>query len=438
MLMSLVRGMAARIGGRRNHDGRRGWKKAGGGRCVSLMARVELLEGRCLLNADHPVEGGATQQADAMVAKQAAPKAAAKKRIVYNGPITITKGGVYSGNWQSADANVPAVSVRTSDRVVIQNSNIKSQGTLIDALGFAVNLTVKNNAGYALNPNVVGRYPGRFMDIDGFTNVAVSNNYLQGTSGIYLYNYQGNHTKQQTVRVLKNQARNIDGRFSNGNGGFLTGHGENYFVQFFQINGVQGLVGAEVAWNEVINQPYKSRVEENISIHASGGTALSPFSIHDNYIQGAYPADPVNDLVYRGGGIMMSDNGSSYVRAYRNQIVATTNEGMTISSGHDNAFFNNRILSSGLMPNGAPNLAQNVGAIIWNYNLETTFTNNVGYNNLIGWMLNGDQNNAYVPDAASWVNNKDYPGVVTQATEAAEYAGWVNKLAKSRVKIGVV
>ena len=155
----------------------------------------------------------------------------------------------------------------------------------------------------------------------------LENNYMEGTSGIYLYDYRGNGSDSQTVKVVRNKALNIDGRYSDGNGGYQSGPGDHYAVQFFQINGAWNLSGAEVAWNEVINEPGKSRVEDNVSIFSSSGTATSPFQIHNNYIQGAYPADPYNDADYSGGGIMLSDVGASYIRAFGNQIVSTANYG---------------------------------------------------------------------------------------------------------------
>ncbi len=35
------------------------------------------------------------------------------------------KGGTYSGNWESLDSRTPAVSVQTSEPVIIENSNIR-------------------------------------------------------------------------------------------------------------------------------------------------------------------------------------------------------------------------------------------------------------------------------------------------------------------------
>lgn len=354
----------------------------------------------------------------------------------YSGPIVITRGGTYSGNWESQNPYVPAVQIRTSEPVVIQNANIRSRSTLIASYGYAANITVRNTRGYGLNPNVARRYPGRFLDVDGFVNVRLENNYMEGTSGVYLHGYRGNRTANQTVKVLRNSAKNIDGRFSDGRGGFLTGPDDNYLVQFFQIDGVKSLVGAEVAWNQVINEPYKSFVEDNISIHNTTGTASSPFMIHDNYIKGGYPANAAGGG-YSGGGIMVSDNGSAYIRAFNNQVVSTSNYGIAISSGHDNGFYNNRIVSSGLLPDGRRIASQNVGAYIWNEDAPAPFSNNWGRDNVIGWAQGSGRNDYWTPDASSWTNPIALPNPVTLATEANEWTIWQGKLGRSAVRVGV-
>ena len=333
---------------------------------------------------------------------------------------------------------MPAVTIATSQPVTIQNSIIRSRGALIASYGYNANLTVRNTQGFGLNPNVYGRYPGRFIDLENFSNLVVENNYMEGTSGIYLYQYTGNYTPAQTIKVMRNSALNIDGRYSDGKGGFLTGPFDNYYVQFFQINGVKNLPEVEIAWNQVINEPGKSRVEDNISIFDSGGTPASPFRIHNNYIQGAYGARPETERSYTGGGIMLSDVGTAYIHAYENQVIATTNYGIAVSSGHDNHFFNNRIISAGMLPSGREPASQNVGAYIWNMNGETSFAGNLGYGNLIGWNLGKDRNDWWVPDAASWTNNVNYPGIITLETEAAEFQLWLQKCIDLKMKIGPV
>ena len=82
-------------------------------RCFSssgdLVPTIESLEGRLLMSAT--------------------------PAIVYSGPIVITSGGTYSGNWQSNNPNVAAVTISTTAPVIINNSNIQSKGDLIDDRG---------------------------------------------------------------------------------------------------------------------------------------------------------------------------------------------------------------------------------------------------------------------------------------------------------------
>src|SRR5262249_8199285 len=197
--------------------------------------------------------------------------------------------------------------------------------------------------------------------------------------------------------------------------------------------------------------PGNSAVEDNINIHLSGGTAASPLSIHDNYIQGGYTVQPWNSSYgYSGGGILLGDGSpaaaardgvgvSAYVSAFNNQVVSTTNYGIAIAAGHDIQFYNNRIVSSGLLPDGRVIAEQNVGAYIWDsYGAGSSyFYNNSGHDNLIGWVkADGSRNDWWVPNASSWTNNVHWPGSITLATEAAEFTDWQNKLAAAGVVIG--
>ena len=351
--------------------------------------------------------------------------------------IVITHGGTFSGNWQSLDPDAPAVRVDTSEPVIIENSVIRSQGDLIATSGANANITIRNTRGYGLNPNVYGQAPGRFVSAEGIVNLDVENCYLEGTRGIYVYDYHGNRTNGQTVKVLRNSAKNIDGRLSDGNGGFQANVSQNEQSQFFQINGVQNLPGVEIGWNQVVNEPNVSLVEDNISIYASSGTPASPILIHNNYIRGAYPTNAAGDSHFSGGGIMLSDGGSSWVRAYGNQVVSTTNHGIAISSGNNNEFYNNRILSCGRLADGTAIASQNVGAYVWNQD-SAPFYNNVGHDNLIGWIKGGIRNDWWTPSslASTMANNMHWADPLTPSTEANEWVFWQNKLANGGVWVG--
>jgi hypothetical protein len=365
--------------------------------------------------------------------------ATAPTGISWSGPITITSGGTYTGNWQSLNPNTPAVSIQTTQPVVIINSNIQSKSTLIQSYVHGANITVKKTHGWALNPNVYGQSPGRFLNAEYFSSLDVENNTMVGTAGIEMGYWQGGGT----VKVLYNNALNIDGRWSDGNGGFLTGADQNDYVQFAQFNADYGMSGAEIAWNQVINQPGQSRPEDNISVFESSGTSSSRILIHDNYIQGAYAADPANDSAYTGGGIMLSDGSTGvastecgYASAYNNIIISTSNYGIAISSGHDETAYNNTIISSALLPNGQKIAAENVGIYVWNSINDPFWGNNQEYGNTLGWMGPSGRNDAWTPNASGQTGDTHLTGTITPAQEQSYYTVWAQKVSSSGYTIG--
>ncbi|WP_040381849.1 NPCBM/NEW2 domain-containing protein, partial [Deinococcus aquatilis] len=310
--------------------------------------------------------------------------------VQYSGPIVITKGGTYSGNWESTQ-NKSAVLIQTSEPVIIENANIRSRGNLIS--GFKNRLTVRNTRGYALNPNVAGKAAGRAVNAEEVMNLRVENSYFEGTTGIYARAFMGNTSAGETIKILRNRFKNTDGRLSDGAGGYT---GAYTIVQTVLFNNVKRLPNVEIAWNEIINEPGKSRTEENMNFYLSSGTPASPFLIHDNYIQGAYGVSPLTETFYAGGGILLGDGkvtdplDSGYARVYDNQVVGTTNHGIGIAGGVNNQVYNNRVISSGRTPAGERIPAANVGLYVWDPNgagklAVPTFANNRMDNNVVGW-----------------------------------------------------
>jgi hypothetical protein len=398
------------------------------------------------LSQDHADWAAPTLQGCAPIAASTT-----EPKDVFGGPLVITRGGTYSGNWESLDPSIPAVRIRTSEPVVIENSLIRGRGTLIQ--GFHTRLTVRNTRGTSLNPELAGRSPGRFANLEEVYDVHLENNLLEGTGGIYIRQYLGNAAQGETITVLRNMVKNIDGRQSNGNGGY-SDKAFNW-AQFVQFNDVTRIAGAEIAWNQVVNEPGKSRVEDNINMYVSSGAPNSPIKIHDNYIQGAYNAAPATDAKFSGGGILIGDGKvsdptkSGYAHVYRNQVVSTTNYGIAIAGGIGSLLENNRVLSSGRLPDGSPVPAQNVGMYLWDPHggsalSPSTFGNNIVRYNTIGWTrVRGsvvDGNPYWWPakglNGSTTISTTVLGTSVTLETERQEFQRWQDKLAQAGVRIG--
>lgn len=366
----------------------------------------------------------------------------------YEGPLVISTGGTYTGNWESLDADVPAITVSTTEPVVIEGANIRSKGTLIRHGVGGIDLTVRNTRGQALNPDRAGRVMGRFVQLVGARRAIIEHNELIGTAGIRLQGYTGDGSGA-TYRVLGNRARNIDGRMSDGNGGF---YGSDQWchvydgscqgvdhVQFTQLVEVRDVPGVEIAYNEIVNEPGHSRVEDVISVYNSSGTAGSPIRIVGNYIQGAYPNSAATHD-YSGGGIMLGDGrgGVANVAAEGNHVLDTTNYGMAISSGRQLSMRGNRILSTGRLDDGTPIVAQNVGLYVWASDRSGAVLPGTSVvDNLVGWERPlSSRNDLWMPSVAEQSGNRSYPGAVTPAVVSAEYGVWAGEMAAAGVTVG--
>ena len=160
------------------------------------------------------------------------PAKAQAPNVTYAGPLVITQGGTYSGNYRSTDSNVPVIKIQTTQPVIIENCVLAGAGDLIDAKNGGDNLIIRNNKGYGLPQSLDNTRHGRFLEANSAKSIVIEHNYFEQTSGITIYQWGGNGTAQQTLTVRYNSAKNIDGRYRNGG---------RYLSQFLQQNGVHNL-----------------------------------------------------------------------------------------------------------------------------------------------------------------------------------------------------
>lgn len=357
--------------------------------------------------------------------------------ITYAGPLVITQGGTYTGNYQSQSSGTPCVLVNTNQPVILDGCNLQGPGNLIQS-GTGANLTVRNCRGTALAPTVDGQPAGHFLDTYQSQNLVVEHNYFSGTTGITVNRWTGG---SGTLTVRYNQARNIDGRWRNNSGSTRS--------SFLQLNTVTGLAGVEIAYNEVINTPNQSLVEDNINFYNSSGTASSPLRVHDNFVRGAYPY-PATAATFTGTGLTTDGDATTlgtaagYIEASNNQFVSTCNAAMNIAAGHDVYYHDNRMVTSALLADGTRLNATYAATAVFNYYNQVAgiFFNNRIANNTIGYVRWG-ANNPY-PDrqdlspnnCATCTGVTSLPNPITVATEDNEYTLWQQKVQQAGVTLG--
>lgn len=147
-------------------------------------------------------------------------------------------------------------------------------------------------------------------------HITIDNNYITKVStGVYADHTQGG------IIVNSNQFLNMQGPFPRG--------------QFVQFNNVKG-AGSSISYNRGENVIGQSYAEDAISLYQSEGTASSPVAIKGNWIRGGGPSTS-------GGGIMLGDNGGSYLYASDNILVDPGQFGMAISGGNHITIISNSI-----------------------------------------------------------------------------------------------
>jgi hypothetical protein len=366
--------------------------------------------------------------------------------VVKSGPITITTGGTYSGNWVSSDPSVPAILVTTDQPVIIQNSTVSGPGDLIQLAGKSVaDLTVRNVTGTGVDPKVAGQARGAFVDAFSFKSLVVQNCTMTGVAtGIY-----GGYGTAQTVKITNNQGSGLEDRASDGKGGFQTlrprlGH-------FIQLGKLSAPNGAEIAWNELKQTIGQTSTEDPINIYLSQGGNGRPIYVHDNYVEGnSSPAK----ATYSGNGIMTDGDATgntSWVLIQANQVVHTAGSGIAIASGHDVTVQANRVVSCGKDSEGNTYTQYGAAAVgVWNYYKAPNF-----YNNSITSTAGGlvavnqkgapvvDDTNAVTIDSTDTIANNSFTdpcigagGVLNLSAEDQERTYWATKLKTNTILLG--
>ena len=365
------------------------------------------------------------------------------------GPIIITHGGTYSGNWVSNDPETPAVSIRTNEPVILRNATIASRGDLISIQGTAsgAHVTVMNVTGTGLDPQIAGLQRGSFIIAEQAASLIVQHCTMTGVRfGVKLLS-----STVTTLSITKNAASELEDRESDGQGGFLNNRPD--LGHFVMLNGIMAENGAEIAWNQVVDTIGESSTEDVINIFKSQGAPGAPIAVHDNFLEGF--SSPTTTS-YTGVGLITDGDGNQPVTAYvtftANEVVHAAGSGIEIAVGHDILAKKNRVVSCGIDGEGKWYAAPFVNAVVmWNYYGAPQFTNNRVDSTWGGMLRSAPDGTPMIVDA--WARSADlnstdrvqlgdftdpcYPdGQLDLGAEDRERAYWQAKLSAAEITPG--
>jgi hypothetical protein len=333
------------------------------------------------------------------------------------GPKVITTSGTYTGTYSEVviTAGAPA-DVIILDHVIASSITSNTPCTLTIR-----NCTISSpfesyNSAYGI---VVWR----------FVNVDIEHNLLNGTGGIMVRDFSG---QAKTCRVCFNRGINISGATSAHN------RDKRSFIQAEQLH----LAGMEFGWNWVTNTRGESATEDGISFMASGGTAASYATMHDNFVDGSFNW-PIGGN-FSGSGCMAYDPGSGsemtcggYTTINNNFIVATENAGLDCAGSHDIKILNNVVCND-----GTTTTITVVPMRTWNWGLDPTHPGTApgsygpftATGNQTYWLDKGNPCKYEWAKPQTAESNNTYPVL----TDAGVRAMWADKVKTSGYTIGPV
>ena len=286
----------------------------------------------------------------------------------------------------------------------------------------------------------------QFVNIGLFKSVHIEHNAITGyATGVRLLNFDVDITRAgQVVRVRFNRFKNMDGRMSDGSGGYLLEHKAG--GQAIGLDTIRN-ADVEIAWNEIINAPFQSQTEDVISTYESGGTSAKSVLIHDNYVQGNYAANPAAAIDFSGCGINLGDSPAKhpdvgYTDAYNNQVVSLQNSGICVTAGHHQRIRNNRVVSSSYILEGTLlGSSWRSGYTYNNYYNSPNWANNTMYDNAYSVADKNLQTQPnYTPSGTPtevYNNTELFARAPTTADEQAEFTLWQQKVAANNITLGV-
>lgn len=330
----------------------------------------------------------------------------------FSGPIIISAGGTYTGNWESTDPGTAAVMIATTEPVIIEDSQIRhlTGGRCIrNEWGLNVDVTVRRCVGWG------GRH--RFIEVEGHRNFVVENCTMNQTGGI-----RPNITQSGSTTIIRYNyhlnPRNTPEGFGN----------------FIQLNGTNadGSGTVLIEWNQAVGQHNKCDCEDTISIIGARNGIIRYNMLWHNSLPNNAPGT----------------NGSITFEAARdwefhnNYIVDSTACPYIQGDDHNIYGHHNRCIQDGYLHPPYDNIQT------WATGGWTILSPSTGchlHDNVFGWTGNGGAREEKplfqspgTPHTQNieWDLNTHLPSPITREMEEDEWISWQNDLVANNITIG--
>ncbi|MGZ3764777.1 MAG: right-handed parallel beta-helix repeat-containing protein [Mucilaginibacter sp.] len=244
------------------------------------------------------------------------------------------------------------ISLYGAHNMVISGLAIQNPGGICIYLQDCSNITIRNcKLGPATQTGV---------ELLNCTNITVDSCYISNVStGLYA-------EQCASIQFNHNSVKNIQGPYPKG-----------AMVQYNNVNGT----GNKILFNRCENIAGASNPEDAISMYMSNGTPKDPIFIYGNWVRGGGPSNT-------GGGILLGDQGGSYIVAENNILVNPGNYGMGIAGGTYLQISNNKVYSK-------QTTVSNVGVYIWNQSSKGCSLNTISGNQVSWVQSDGEVNNSW-------------------------------------------
>jgi hypothetical protein len=196
-------------------------------------------------------------------------------------------------------------------------SNMTISNLRITTTGSSPCISLSGCSNIIITNCILGPSGGYGIELSGCSNITIGgNSFMNNTSGVLAASCTGG------IFVVDNQFANVDGPSPDG-----------HLVQFRNCSGI----GNEISYNvaeDVLG--VNSNPNDLINIFESSGTAASPILISNNMLRGGGPGGS-------SGGILVGDEGGSYINVTNNILVNPGQYGIAVPSGTNINIRNNEV-----------------------------------------------------------------------------------------------